>query len=114
LPTRSEIVQLYLDAQSTRVEAAIAAAAEHIAPDATMTSARGTVEGRDAIVDRFTSAPYAAMLGTVTWSEPAEAGDEVSTSCDMPENPMGFKRMTLTFGFGEGDLIIAIAMAMQS
>ena len=113
MPTKTEIVELYLAAQNTRDAAAIAAAAEHIAPAATLTSARGTVEGKDAIVDRLTSAPYAAMLGTVTWSEPAEADGVVSTSCDMPENPMGAKSMSLTFGFAD-DQISAITMAMQT
>lgn len=118
MPTKTEIVELYLAAQNTRDETAIAAAAEHIAPDATLTSARGTVEGKDAIVDRLTSAPYAAMLGTVTWSDPVDAEGVVSTACDMPENPMGAKSMSLTFTFGDGgsghDKVTGITMAMQT
>jgi hypothetical protein len=101
-----ELAQQYIALQTNRDEKAIDDLAGKIAEDAVLTSPRGAINGRDAIVDRLKNPPeYMAgggMMGQVTYADPVEEGDTVRISANIPPNPM-IKGLTLEFGFdGEG------------
>ena len=118
MASRIEIAQQFIDAQTSRDPEKIDAVAATLAAQAVMAGGRmGEVTGREAIVERLKNPPQMGMgggmggmgggggMGQLTWSDPVEDGEKVTTSATTP---MG--RLTRTFHF-DGDEITRIEFA---
>jgi hypothetical protein len=111
MPSRTEIVSLYLEAQSTRDEAKLNAIEALIADDIVMGSPMGSTQGKEKIMSRMRkggSGPMAQMQASLVWSTPVEAGGTVTTSAELPPGlplPMPIKGLDMKFSFTEDNRI---------
>jgi len=115
MPNRLEIVQSYLEAQKSRDAGQIKAVGEHIADDASLVSARGNVDGRDAILERLGNPGQAAMLlDRITWKAPEEAGDQIVVEAELPSGmPIPIQGFSARFDFADGDRIKKIEFVLR-
>jgi hypothetical protein len=111
MPSRTEIVSLYLDAQKTRDEAKLTQLEQLMTDDVTMASPMGSTNGKDKIVGRMRkggSGQMAQMMEKLTWGTPTEANGQVSVGADLPPGlplPFPIKGIDLKFSFSADDRI---------
>ena len=111
MPSRTEIVSLYLDAQKTRDEAKLTELEQLMTDDISMVSPMGSTNGKEKIVGRMRkggSGQMAQMMEKLTWSAPTEAGGQVSVGADMPPGlslPFPIRGIDLKFSFSDDDRI---------
>ena len=95
---RTETVQQFTEAQSSREAEKIDAVAALIAENAVMAGGRmGEISGKAAILERLKNPPQGAgggMMGQIQWSAPEEDGDAVKVQATTP---MGTIVRTFTF-----------------
>jgi hypothetical protein len=113
MPTRSEIVALYLDAQKSRDEGKIKQLEGHIADNIVLASPMGSTEGKEKILSRMRGdgGRMAQLTGQLNFSAPVESDGKVTVSADMPPGlPMPFpiQGIDLKFSFTEANLISKI------
>jgi hypothetical protein len=111
MASRTEIVSLYLDAQSTRDEAKLNAIEALIADDIVMGSPMGSTQGKEKIMSRMRkggSGPMAQMQSSMVWSAPVESDGKVTVSADMPPGlpmPIPIKGLEMKFSFTDDNRI---------
>ena len=117
MPSRTEIVSLYLDAQKTRDEAKLTQLEQLMTDDVTMSSPMGSTSGKDKIVGRMRkggSGQMAQMMEKLEWGAPAEAGGQVSVGADLPPGlplPFPIRGIDLKFSFSAEDRISRIDLS---
>ena len=114
MPSRTEIVTLYLDAQKTRDEAKLTQLEALLTDDITLASPMGSTSGKEKIIGRMRkggSGQMAQMTEKLVWSTPAEADGKVSVSADIPAGlplPFPIKGIDMKFSFTAEDRISKI------
>ncbi len=103
MATKVEIVKQLIAAQTASNWDAVSAL---LADDASQVTQRGTLSGKQAIVQAMQQPRPGGGMGAIPWSEPAESGDVVSRSATTP---MG--RITMRYTVS-GDKVSKIEMAM--
>jgi hypothetical protein len=111
MASRTEIVSLYLDAQSTRDEAKLTQIEALITDDIVMGSPMGSTQGKEKIMSRMRkggSGPMAQMQASLVWSTPVEANGKVTVSADLPPGlpmPIPIKGLEMQFSFSDDNRI---------
>ncbi len=114
MPSRTEIVTLYLEAQRSREDAKLDAIDALIADDIVMASPMGNTQGKEKIMSRMRkggSGPMAQMQSSLVWSTPVEADGMVTTSADLPAGlplPVPIKGLEMKFSFTEDNRICKV------
>ena len=117
MPSRTEIVSLYLDAQKTRDEAKLVKLEELMTDDITMGSPMGSTSGKEKIMGRMRkggSGQMAQMMEKLVWSEPTQSGEQVSVGADLPPGlplPFPIRGIDLKFSFTAEDRISRIDLS---
>ena len=94
MATKVEIVKQFIAAQAGANWDALSAL---LADDVSQTTQRGTVTGKQALVDAMKQQAAAAQarggggMGAVPWTEPVESGDVVSRSATTPMGSITMK-----------------------
>jgi len=111
MASRTEIVSLYLEAQSTRDEAKLNAIEALLADDIVMGSPMGSSSGKEKIMSRMRkggSGPMAQMQSSLVWSTTVEADGKVTVSADLPPGlplPIPIKGLEMKFSFTDDNHI---------
>ena len=136
MSTRTEIVAKLRQAQQTRSDEDLKIAADYMTDDVTMVMPRGrTVEGKAAIIEAIKNpgagmgggggfggggggggggAGAGGMMGRLQWSEPAESGDVISTSAQLPAGlPVPIKGLALAYSFTGDDKVNKIELKVE-
>jgi len=113
MPSRTEIVSLYLDAQKTRDASKLEQIEKYIADSIVLASPMGSTEGKEKIMSRMRDGGgrMAQMTANLVWSTPVEADGKVNVGADLPPGlplPFPIKGIDLQFSFTADDCITKI------
>jgi len=113
MPSRTEIVSLYLDAQKTRESGKLDEVEKYLADDIVLASPMGSTSGKDKIMSRMRGegGRMAQMTANLEWSAPVEADGKISVGADMPPGlplPFPIRGIDLKFTFTADDRIAKI------
>src|SRR5687768_8630493 len=113
MPSRTEIVSLYLDAQKSRESGKIDEVEKYLADDIVLASPMGNTSGKDKILSRMRGdgGRMAQLTANLTWSTPVEADGKVSVGADLPPGlplPFPIRGIDLKFSFTADDRIAQI------
>ena len=113
MPSRTEIVSLYLDAQKSREPSKIDEIEKYLAHDIVLASPMGSTSGKDKILSRMRGdgGRMAQMTANLAWSAPVESGGTVDVGADMPAGaplPFPIRGIDLKFSFTADDRISKI------
>jgi hypothetical protein len=113
MPSRTEIVTLYLDAQKTRDGTKVDAIEQYLADDIVLASPMGNTSGKDKILSRMRGdgGRMAQMTANLQWSAPVDTEGKVKVGADMPPGlqlPFPIRGIDLEFSFTADDRIAKI------
>jgi len=114
MPSRTEIVTLYLDAQKSRDEAKLTQLEALLTDDVTLASPMGSTSGKDKIIGRMRkggSGQMAQMMESLVWSVPSETDGKVSVGAALPPGlplPFPIRGIDMKFSFTAEDRISKI------
>lgn len=118
MSTRTDIVARWLEAQRTRDAAVIDALGEKICEDVEMSTPRGSLSGRAAVLERLRNppaGPAAGMMGQLSFGDPVESGAGVTVVAQLPPGlPLPIKALEIAFSFSDDDRVSQVRISPQS
>jgi hypothetical protein len=113
MPSRTEIVTLYLDAQKTRDSSKVDEIEKYLADDIVLASPMGNTSGKDKILSRMRGdgGRMAQLTANLQWSAPVDTDGKVKVGADMPPGlalPFPIRGIDLEFSFTAEDRIAKI------
>ncbi len=118
MSTRTDIAKQWIDAQQSRDADKLKLLGDHLKDDIVFSTPRGDINGKQAILDRLQNPPQGpgggAMMGRISWGEPAEEGATVNIVAQLPEGlPIPIKGLDLSLEFNEQDKVTKAQITPQ-